>query len=119
MSQRTPIFSLSLTELRERIKEMGEKPYRATQIYEGIHRQGWGDFAELTSLPEALRLYNHAIELAPREDFYYFELGRVYLMNTILGPELAERPSLRVRNTPFAAYIAAHRADMLFNFGHL
>jgi tetratricopeptide (TPR) repeat protein len=38
---------------------------------------------ERSSLPEALRLYEHAIELAPNEDFYYFEIGRVYLMNAI------------------------------------
>jgi tetratricopeptide (TPR) repeat protein len=38
---------------------------------------------EKESLPEALALYKHAIALAPNEDFYYFELGRVYLTNTI------------------------------------
>jgi tetratricopeptide (TPR) repeat protein len=38
---------------------------------------------EKESLPEALKLYERAIELAPNEDFYYFEMGRVYLMNTL------------------------------------
>ncbi len=38
---------------------------------------------EGTSLPESLKLYERAIELAPNEDFYYFEMGRVYLMNTL------------------------------------
>lgn len=38
---------------------------------------------EKESLPEALKLYEHAIELAPNEDFYYFEMGRVYLLNTL------------------------------------
>jgi tetratricopeptide (TPR) repeat protein len=38
---------------------------------------------EKEGLTEALKLYERAIELAPHEDFYYFEMGRVYLMNTL------------------------------------
>jgi tetratricopeptide (TPR) repeat protein len=38
---------------------------------------------ERESLPETLKLYEHAIELAPNEDFYYFEMGRVYLLNSL------------------------------------
>jgi tetratricopeptide (TPR) repeat protein len=42
---------------------------------------------EKQSLPEALELYKHAIALTPKEDFYYFELGRVYLLNVGTQPE--------------------------------
>jgi tetratricopeptide (TPR) repeat protein len=49
---------------------------------------------EKESLPEALKLYEHAIELAPHEDFYYFEMGRVYLMNAVLDAGVNEENAL-------------------------
>jgi tetratricopeptide (TPR) repeat protein len=53
------------------------RPIQADMVYKvALSYEG-------TSLPEALKLYEHAIELAPNEDFYYFEIGRVYLMNTL------------------------------------
>ena len=49
---------------------------------------------ERESLPEALALYKHAIELAPHEDFYYFEIGRVYLMNSLTQETVNEGNAL-------------------------
>ncbi len=38
-------------------------------------------FSKPGSWPVAIQIYRHAIELAPREDYYYLFLGRAYLEN--------------------------------------
>lgn len=49
------LTSLSLEELEVYLSTIGEKPYRARQIFEGIYRQGKLDFARFTVLPLQLR----------------------------------------------------------------
>jgi len=46
---------LSLAELGRLVAELGEQPFRAQQIYRGLHRRGARTFDELTDLPRALR----------------------------------------------------------------
>ena len=59
------------------------RPIQADMVYKAALSY------EKESLPESLELFKHAIELAPNEDFYYFEIGRVYLLNAGAGQENA------------------------------
>jgi 23S rRNA (adenine2503-C2)-methyltransferase len=49
------IYGLTLDELRAELEAMGERPFRAAQIFEALYHQGASDFGELTALPKALR----------------------------------------------------------------
>ncbi len=49
------IKSLSLSELTEELKGRGEKPFRARQIYQWMHRRGARGFDEMTDLSRDLR----------------------------------------------------------------
>ncbi len=49
------IKSLSLEQLTEQMKVLGEKPFRAKQIYEWLHCKLATDFDEMTNLSKALR----------------------------------------------------------------
>lgn len=49
------IKSLTLTELKAKMEEMGEKPFRAAQLYEWMHRKLARGFDEMTNLPLAMR----------------------------------------------------------------
>jgi len=49
------IYSLTLDELKEWLVAHGEKPFRATQIYEWLYGKRVTDFAEMTNLPKRLR----------------------------------------------------------------
>lgn len=49
------IKSLSLDELQLEIAKLGEKPYRATQLYEWIHKKLARGYDEMTNLPKSLR----------------------------------------------------------------
>jgi 23S rRNA (adenine2503-C2)-methyltransferase len=51
----TDIRSLSLPDLKERILLMGEKPFRAKQIYEWLWQRGAHDFEAMTNLSKNLR----------------------------------------------------------------
>jgi 23S rRNA (adenine2503-C2)-methyltransferase len=56
MSQIPPdILSLAQNELAERLTAMGEKSYRAAQIFEWIYSRRALSFDEMTSLPKGLR----------------------------------------------------------------
>jgi 23S rRNA (adenine2503-C2)-methyltransferase len=55
MDERIDIKSLSLEELTEKMQELGEKPFRAKQIYEWLHVRLATDFDEMTNLSLALR----------------------------------------------------------------
>lgn len=52
---RTDIKSLNLEELKTRIAELGDKPFRAKQIYEWMHRKLIAEFDEMTNIPKSLR----------------------------------------------------------------
>lgn len=55
MSGKIDIKSLSLPELQEEMEKIGEKKFRAAQIYEWLHRKLAEDFAEMTNLSLSLR----------------------------------------------------------------
>lgn len=47
--------SLGLEALSGLVEELGEKPYRATQIFRWLHQRGVRDFAEMTDLKKGFR----------------------------------------------------------------
>ncbi len=47
--------SLSLAELATLVDRMGEKPYRARQLFRWLHQKGAASLAEMTDLPRAFR----------------------------------------------------------------
>ncbi len=49
------IKSMTLAELESEISALGEKRFRAVQIYEWMHRKLARGFAEMTNIPKALR----------------------------------------------------------------
>ena len=49
------ILSMTLNELSDYVSALGEKSYRAKQIYRWLHIQGAGSYDEMTNLPAALR----------------------------------------------------------------
>ena len=51
----TDIKSMSLDELKELMKEIGEKPFRAGQIYSWLHEHFAVSWEEMTNLPKGLR----------------------------------------------------------------
>ena len=55
MSQITDIMSLTLGELKDFAESIGEKPFRATQIFKWLHQKRAGDFDAMTDLPLLLR----------------------------------------------------------------
>jgi len=55
MEAKTDIASYSLEELKSEMALLGEKPFRAGQIYEWLHRKLADDFAEMTNLSKTLR----------------------------------------------------------------
>lgn len=52
--QRTDIKSMYMEELQEFVKRLGEKKYRAKQIYEWLHKKQAVSFEEMTNLPKSL-----------------------------------------------------------------
>lgn len=48
------IYSLSLEEWQQVLADLGEKTYRANQIWEWLYQHHVGDFAEMTNVPKAL-----------------------------------------------------------------
>ncbi len=49
------IRSLSLPELKDKIKALGEQPFRAQQIYEWLWQKSCTDFEQMTNLSKAFR----------------------------------------------------------------
>ncbi|MDR2889344.1 MAG: 23S rRNA (adenine(2503)-C(2))-methyltransferase RlmN [Lachnospiraceae bacterium] len=54
-SQKPDIKSMSLPQLKAAITELGERSFRATQIYEWMHTKLAEDFASMTNLSASLR----------------------------------------------------------------
>ena len=52
---RTDIKSMMPGELRALMEEMGEKPFRAGQLFGWMHQKGAASFDEMTNLPSSLR----------------------------------------------------------------
>ena len=53
--RRDDIESLTLEQLKERMVRMGEKPFRAVQLYGWMHRKLAGSYEEMKNLPASLR----------------------------------------------------------------
>lgn len=53
--EKKDIKSLTLAELKTEMEEMGQKPFRAKQLYEWMHRKLARGFDEMTNLPLAMR----------------------------------------------------------------
>src|SRR5580704_8291052 len=49
------LFGMDLAELTERVAALGEKPYRARQVFEALYKQRVGAVEEITTLPAELR----------------------------------------------------------------
>lgn len=55
MTEKTDIKSLALSELQQEMEKIGEKKFRAAQVYEWMHKKLAGDFTEMTNLSLSLR----------------------------------------------------------------
>ena len=55
------IYDLTLEQLKEELKALGQKPFRAKQIYEWIYVKNVYDFHQMTNLSKELQetLSNH------------------------------------------------------------
>ena len=53
--QNTELLGLSLQELTAIVEDLGEAPYRARQIFDGLYRQRWSRLDEFTTLSLGLR----------------------------------------------------------------
>ncbi len=53
--QPTDLLGMSLEELTELVASLGERSYRARQLYQWVHRRLATDFEQMTDLPKALR----------------------------------------------------------------
>lgn len=51
---RRDIKSLTLSELKEQMESIGEKPFRAKQLYEWMHKKLVTEYGEMTNIPAAL-----------------------------------------------------------------
>ncbi|MSO71513.1 MAG: 23S rRNA (adenine(2503)-C(2))-methyltransferase RlmN [Alphaproteobacteria bacterium] len=49
------LLGLGRAELADRLAALGEKPFRARQLWQWIYHHGVGDFAQMSSLPQAAR----------------------------------------------------------------
>jgi len=54
-SQNTELLGLSLQELTNLVENLGEAPYRARQLFDGLYRQRWSSLDEFTTLSLGLR----------------------------------------------------------------
>ena len=54
-SEKPDLRAYPLARLTQELARMGEKPYRARQIFRWLHRHGAASFEEMTDLPLALR----------------------------------------------------------------
>jgi 23S rRNA (adenine2503-C2)-methyltransferase len=53
--QHTELLGLSLQQLTELIEGLGQAPYRARQLLDGLYRQKWSRLEQFTTLPLAFR----------------------------------------------------------------
>lgn len=54
-TEKADIKSLTLEEVKELLKGMGEKPFRAAQLYQWMHEKLASSFDEMSNLPKSLR----------------------------------------------------------------
>ena len=54
MNYMQTILDLNLKQMEEMLKEVGQKPYRAKQIYSWLYRKRVSSFDEMSDLPASL-----------------------------------------------------------------
>src|SRR5581483_6957552 len=54
-NQKTDLLAFTLPQLQQWLKERGEAPFRARQVYNWLYRQLVTDFTSMTNLPQSLR----------------------------------------------------------------
>lgn len=65
MSEKYPICSLTLQDLKKKLAEMGEPSFRAQQIFEWIYQKGAVSFDAMTNLSKEFRARLEAVFLFP------------------------------------------------------
>jgi len=53
--QKKDIKNFTLNEFQEEIKNLGEKKYRGTQLFDFLYKKGIEDFRDMLSLPTLFR----------------------------------------------------------------
>ena len=53
--QQTELLGLCLQELTVVTEKLGEPPYRARQLFDGLYRQRWSGWEQFTTLPMGVR----------------------------------------------------------------
>ena len=101
------LLDFDLEGLTAWLANLGEKPFRARQVFHWIHQAGVADFAQMTDLAKSLRekLQQHAIVAAPNVNFahtstdgtrkWLFDVGVTNGIETVFIPE-EERGTLCV-----------------------
>jgi 23S rRNA (adenine2503-C2)-methyltransferase len=74
IDQRIELLGLTQNELRDYFVALGEKPYRARQLYDAINRRRIASFEAMTDLPRALRGI-----LEERATITHTEIDRVFI----------------------------------------
>lgn len=73
--EKIDLKSLTLEELTNQLKEIGEKPFRAKQLYQWMHQKLARDYEEMTNLPKSLRDFC-------RENYSYTSLRLVQVQES-------------------------------------
>ena len=93
------LLDFDLEGLTAWLANLGEKPFRAKQVFHWIHQAGVTDFTQMTDLAKSLRekLEQHAIVAAPQVNFahtsqdgtrkWLFEVGVTNGIETVFIPE--------------------------------
>ena len=93
------LLEFDLEGLTTWLANLGEKPFRARQVFHWIHQAGVADFAQMTDLAKNLRekLQQHAIVAAPQVNFahasqdgtrkWLFDVGVTNGIETVFIPE--------------------------------
>ena len=93
------LLDFDLDGLTTWLANLGEKPFRAKQVYHWVHQASVGDFAQMTDLAKSLRLtlQQQALVSAPRVNFahtsadgtrkWLFDVGVANGIETVFIPE--------------------------------
>ena len=93
------LLDFDLDGLTAWFSELGEKPFRARQVYHWIHQAGVADFGQMTDIAKSLRetLQQHAVVAGPTVNFahtsadgtrkWLFDVGVANGIETVFIPE--------------------------------
>ena len=93
------LLEFDLDGLTAWFSNLGEKPFRAKQVYHWIHQAGVADFSQMTDIAKTLRdsLQQHALVTAPKVNFahtstdgtrkWVFDVGVANGIETVYIPE--------------------------------